>query len=110
MNFANAYQGQGLSLANTPELNEFSFKSLNDFKAAVEQIDIPVVKCHEIDNWAAENPDIASQKEQMEVSYVVGEISKEDLEAFLNDVYFPSVADAEAAYIETMNAYKAANG
>ena len=110
MNFANAYQGQALSLANTPELNEFAMNSLTAFQAAVEQIDIPVVKCPEIDNWAAENPDIASQKEQMEVSYVVGEISKEDLEAFLNDVYFPSVADAEAAYIETMNAYKAANG
>ena len=101
---------EDMSVADKPELNEFAMNSLTAFQAAVEQIDIPVVKCPEIDNWAAENPDIASQKEQMEVSYVVGEISKEDLEAFLNDVYFPSVADAEAAYIETMNAYKAANG
>lgn len=110
MNFANAYQGQPLSLANTPELNDFTLKSINDFKAAVEQINIPVVKCPEIDNWASENPDIATQKEEIEIKYVVGEIDKAALEAFLNDVYFPSVADAEKAYIETMNAYKAANG
>ena len=107
MNFANTYQGQPLSLANTPELNEYALNAINEFKAEVDWIDIPALKCPEIDNWAAENPDIATQKEQMEVSYVVGEISKEEFETFLNDVYFPSVADAEQAYIETMNAYEA---
>ena len=106
MNFANTYQGQPLSLANTPELNEYCLNAITDYKAAVDWIDIPAVKCPEIDNWASENPDIATQKEQMEVSYVVGETSKEDFEAFLNDIYFPSVADAEQAYIEIMNNYK----
>ncbi|MFQ8831703.1 MAG: hypothetical protein ACLR7U_01565 [Ruthenibacterium lactatiformans] len=33
MNFANAYQGQALSLANTPELNEFAMNSLTAFQA-----------------------------------------------------------------------------
>lgn len=103
MNFANAYQGQTLSLANTPALNTFALESLASYKATVEQIDIPVVKCPEIDNWASENPDIATQKEEIEVKYVVGEAEKAELEAFLNDVYFPSVADAEKVYTETMN-------
>lgn len=107
MNFANCYMGQPLSLANTPELNEYALNTINNFKATVEQVDIPALKCAEIDNWASENPDIATQKEQMEVSYVVGEISKEELQAFLDDVYFPSIADAEKIYVDMMTEYAA---
>ena len=107
MNFANCYMGQPLSLANTPELNEYALNAINNFKATVEQVNIPALKCAEIDNWASENPDIATQKEQMEVSYVVGEISKEELQAFLDDVYFPSIANAEKIYIDMMTEYAA---
>ena len=106
MLFRSVCKGERLTLANTPELNEYCLNAITDYKVEVDWINIPAVKCPEIDNWASENPDIATQKEQMEVSYVVGETSKEEFEAFLNDIYFPSVADAEQAYIEIMNNYK----
>lgn len=105
MNFANAYHGATLSPASTPELSAYTTDIIEAFKAEVEQIDIPAVKCEEIDNWASENPDIASKKEELEVKYVVGEISLEEFQAFLDNEYFPSVEAAEAVYVEFMKEY-----
>ncbi len=109
MSFCNAYDGMPAILASTPELAATTKAIYDEFDAAVNTIVIPTIKCPEIDNWAAENPDIASKKESMEVSYVCGEVSREDYEAFLNDEYFPSIEEAEKIYIETMKAYDAAH-
>ena len=107
MNIANAYDNKLLSFSGDPEINEITAKNFDKFMEEVEQIQIPTVKCPEIDNWAAEYPDIATQKQEIEVSYVVGEVDKEEFEAFLNDVYFPSVAEAEEAYLAKMAEYEA---
>ena len=42
----------------------------------------------------------------MEIKYVVGEISLEEFEAFLNSKYFPAWEEAEAEYIEYMESLK----
>ena len=109
MCIAAAYQGKGATYGNTQEAADAISTIREDALSKVDQINIPPVRCEEIDTWAGNNPDISAKKETMEVKYVVGEISKEEFEAFLNNEYFPNVAEAEAAYIETMEAYEAAN-
>ena len=109
MSFASALDGLPATLGSTPELAEITKQIYDEYDAAVDTIQIPVVKIPEIDNWAAENPDIASKKEELEVSYVCGKISREEYEDFLTNTYFPSIEEAEKIYIETMNAYAAAN-
>lgn len=109
MTFAAALDGLPATLGSTPELAEITKNIYDEFDAAVDTINIPSLKIPEIDNWAGENPDIASKKEELEVSYVCGKISREEYEDFLNNTYFPSIADAEKIYIDTMNAYAAEN-
>lgn len=106
LNFANAYEGLGLAPADTPERIDYAMDVINNFEAAVDQIDIPSVKSPKADNWPADNPDIQTKKTELEIKYVVGEIEKEDLQAYLDDTYFPSVEEAETEYKEVMAAYK----
>lgn len=109
MNFANAYMDEPAVYSSSPEDSELMKKIYEEFDNSVDQINVPVVKCPEIDNWSANNPDIASKKEELEVKYVCGEVSREEFENFLNNTYFPSIEDAEKVYIDTMKAYDAAH-
>lgn len=105
MTVAWAYDGLLLSPSDTPEKIAYCMDEIKNFDAAVEWVDVPTVSTPKLANWAAENPDIASKKSEMEVKFVVGEISIEDFRKFLNDEYFPSVAEAGEEYIQIMNAY-----
>ena len=103
MTIANTYEGMGLSPSDTPEKIAFCLQEIKDFDAAVNWIDLPAKASPLLTNWAAENPDMATKKEEMEESFVVGEISLDEFQSFLENEYYPSVADAEAEFVQYMN-------
>ena len=105
MTIAWAYDGLLLSPSDTPEKIAFCMKEIEDFDAAVDWVDVPTVSTPKLTNWKAENPDMATRKSEMEVKFVVGEISLEEFQKFLEDEFYPSVAEAEEEYIQVMNAY-----
>lgn len=63
---------------------------------------VPAIRTPLYSSWGAENPDLLKEFQEMEVKYVVGEISLEEYEEFLNNKYFPAWEEAEAEYIEYM--------
>ena len=103
MNIANAFDGAPISPSDTPEKTEYTMNEFKEFDSAVELVEVPVVKVPELGNWAAENPDIASKKTELETKFVVGEITLEELQDFLNTEYFPNVEESEKIYIAKMN-------
>ena len=67
---------------------------------------MPSIRTPKYSSWGADHPDLQKEFQEMEIKYVVGEISLEEFEAFLNSKYFPAWEEAEAEYIEYMESLK----
>jgi putative aldouronate transport system substrate-binding protein len=107
MAIANAYEGLTVSFGSSEEGAAYNKAEIEEYDATVESIYAPSVQVPLIKSWSGDNPDLATKKSELEVKFVVGEITLEEFQDFLDNEYFPSIADAEAQYIEVMNAYAA---
>lgn len=105
MTIANAINGSGAIIegADTPEKYN-KFKS--DFEAAqkkVQVVNLPAVRSPKILNLNTTIPDMVKKKDEQEVAYIIGKITLEQFKDFLENEWYPAVADAEQEYIDAMN-------
>jgi ABC-type glycerol-3-phosphate transport system substrate-binding protein len=106
MTVANALEGIQAALDRDPQVALSINQQLTGYLAAVEEIPLPVYRLPEQEEFNQKNPDLITQKDQMETKYVVGEIRLEELKAFINNEWLPKYAPVEAAYLKLMAARK----
>jgi ABC-type glycerol-3-phosphate transport system substrate-binding protein len=99
-----AYEGVFAFCSNDEKINDYYTKSLNNYTSQVQDIPIPSVTLPEWDSFRANNPDLVTRKEELENKYVIGEISQNELKAFINNEWLPRSAQYEAAYLKLMAA------
>lgn len=105
MTIANAIDGVGSIIENadtTDRVNKFK----TDYEAAMKQVtvvNVPAVRASKIMNLNASIPDMVKKKDDMEVKFIIGDISLQQFKDFLEKEWYPATADAEKEYIDTMN-------
>lgn len=104
--FSYAYNGIIASPGDTEEkVNRFN-KDLKNYLSKTKEINVPSIKAPKLDLFGADNPDLVKKKDEMETKYVTGEITLEQLKAFIDKEYLPRIADAEKEYVEIMKSLK----
>jgi ABC-type glycerol-3-phosphate transport system substrate-binding protein len=101
-----AYEGQVASISNNANIANWYQRNLNDYLSKVEEIPVPSIKLVEWDTFRANNPDLLTRKEELENKYVIGDISQNELRAFINSEWLPKSAEYEAAYLKIIAAIK----
>lgn len=100
--FANALAGApALQGGSTPEMIQKWQKEAGAAEAATRKCYFGFTKM--LDTLGADHPDEVSALNILEVRYVTGEVSQDELLAYIKDTYLPTVADiadAFAAYME----------
>lgn len=104
--FTFAYARHGMTCiiegGDTPERVQTFHEQFDPVKESCNFTTVPAIRTPLYSSWEAENPDLLKEFQEMEVKYVVGEISLEEYEEFLNNKYFPAWEEAEAEYIKYM--------
>ncbi len=106
--FANAYQGK-------PALQGGSTKALIDkWQVEAGAAEAATTKCYfgftkMLDKIGAEFPDEVSALNSLEVRYVTGEVSFDELQAYINDTYAPATASIAQEFADYMQANPARN-
>lgn len=95
--------------ATTEERLDKYYEDFNAMEAAVTVNRIPSIKAPLMTTFGADNPDLVTRLNELEVQYIVGEIELEAFEAFLNDTYIPAAQEMNDEYVEWMEAYESAN-
>lgn len=105
MTFANAINGSGAIIEGADTIEKYT-KFKTDFENAqrlVTTVNLPAVRSPKILNLNSTIPDLVKKKDDQEVAYICGKITLEQFKAFLENEWYPAVADAEQEYIEDMN-------
>jgi putative aldouronate transport system substrate-binding protein len=108
---AYAYKGKIAILPNgntDARLKVFN-DQYNEMIKSVKEVRLPSitsVTCPQLTNFSTTNPDILKECGTYSVKYIVGEITLEQFQDFLNNKYFPKIADAEKEYVAYMNSLK----
>jgi hypothetical protein len=97
-----AYEGVFAFCSNDEKINDYYIKSLNNYTSQVQDIPVPSIQLPEWDDFRANNPDLVTRKTELENKYVIGEISQNELKAFINNEWLPKSAQYEAAYLRLM--------
>lgn len=110
--FANAYQGTTLSsVKEGDEVSlakfEFNLQEKADALEQVELVTLPATTFPKYVEFQTNNVDLINKLETMEENFVTGNVSEEDFVAFLENEWYPAIADAEEEYIQIMNEYAA---
>jgi putative aldouronate transport system substrate-binding protein len=108
---AYAYKGQIAILpnGNTEERLKTWNDQYNEMMKTAKNVKLPginVSQCPKLSNFSTTNPDILKELGTNSVKYIVGEISLDQYQDFLNQQYFPAIADAESEYVAYMNSLK----
>jgi putative aldouronate transport system substrate-binding protein len=106
MTVSYAYEGQMAAVSNQANIADHYQRSLNNYLSAVEEISFPPVLLPELDTFNMNNPDLITRKGELENKYVIGDISLDELKAFINNEWLPKAAAYEAAYLKLMAARK----
>lgn len=106
--FAYAHGGQTCIIegGDTKERVDAFHAMFDPVKERCNYAHVPSIRTPKYSSWGADHPDLQKEFQEMEIKYVVGEISLEEFEAFLNSKYFPAWEEAEAEYIEYMESLK----
>lgn len=94
-------EGDRLSLDRAEYAAGSNFRALESTK----RVEVPVVSAPGIASWEAEHPGLAEEKGEMEERFVRGEIDRETFLRFMEDVFYPAIAEAEEEYVRVMEAY-----
>ena len=95
-NISVTYKGQPayISLCDTPEkLAEYN-KGITNYLEKVKVVDVPNVVDAKLIQLKANEPDLFTKMDQMEVQYITGEITLDELKDFINNTYLPKTAEA----------------
>jgi ABC-type glycerol-3-phosphate transport system substrate-binding protein len=106
MTVAFAYEGKGPSVSTLPAVTDWYNKNLESYLANVVEISVPTIKLPELDVFNANNPDLITRKTELENKYIIGEISQDELKAFINNEWIPRYAVVETAYLKAVAARK----
>lgn len=82
---------------NEARVEKFN-KDFDSVLSVVELVETPTIKSDLVNNFDADNPDLITQRSEMETSFVVGEIDRATFEDFMNNTYIPAAAEMEAEY------------
>lgn len=93
-----------ISLCDTQEKLDKYYKDLNQYLEKVEEINVPAVTSPKMIALMASNPDLFKKRDQIEVQYVTGDVSLEELQQFINNEYLPKTAEANAEYAQLLEA------
>lgn len=109
---ANAYQG--VTLTRIKEGDEASAAKAEYNKAEkaaiseqVDFVEVPALTFPKLVEFNNNNVDLVEKLANMEENFVTGNVSEEDFVAFLEDEWYPAIAEAEEEYIQIMNEYAA---
>lgn len=80
------------------------YKEKSAYMKVTKDVNLSRVASPKITQWKTNNPDIIKKLGEYETKYVVGEISLTEFKKFLDNEYFPSVADAEKEITELAKA------
>jgi putative aldouronate transport system substrate-binding protein len=106
MPIAASFGGKGLTLYETPEKGAKAAKDTNFYLSKIKEVEVPVVKAPKLDDFKTANPDLVKKKNELEIKYVTGDVTMDQLKSFLEKEYFPKIADAEKEYLEIMKNIK----
>ena len=82
---------------NEARVEKFN-KDFDAVLAVTELIETPTIKSNLVNNFDADNPDLITQRSEMETAFVVGEIDRAAFEDFINNTYIPAAAAMEEEY------------
>lgn len=85
-----------VSLCDTPEKLAKYKKGLDNYLSKTKIEKIPNVVAPELIKLKSEQPDIFTKMDQKEIQYVTGEITLDELKAYVEDVYLPKTEEAYA--------------
>ena len=101
--FANAYEGRAPILGGTTaEDSEIWYRDASAANARTKKCFFGFTKM--LDELGTEFPDEVSALNSLEVRYITGEVTFEELESYINDVYAPKTAGIAAQLAEYMAA------
>lgn len=96
-----------ISLCDTPEKLAKYNSGLENYLSKTEVIDIPNVVASKLIQLRSNEPDLFTKMDQMEIQYVTGEITLDELKDYINNTYLPKT---EEAYKEKGELLKEAYG
>ncbi|HIT09029.1 MAG TPA: extracellular solute-binding protein [Candidatus Merdivicinus faecavium] len=82
---------------NEARVEKFN-KDFDAVLAVTELIETPTIKSNLVNNFDADNPDLITERSEMETAFVVGEIDRAAFEDFINNTYIPAAAAMEEEY------------
>ncbi|UQZ83083.1 Lipoprotein LipO precursor [Paenibacillus konkukensis] len=105
MTLANAINGEPALIENadTPERLSKYKAQLDDAMKLMTVINVPAVRSPKILNLNQTIPDLVKKKDDQEMKYILGAISLQQFQGFLEKEWYPATADAEKEYIDYMN-------
>lgn len=104
--FTVTYQGEPayISLCDTPEKLEKYNTEFERYLSATTEYSVPSVTSPKYIALQASNPDLFKKRDQMEIQYVTGEISLEELQSFIEGEFLPATAEADQEKAELLKA------
>lgn len=78
-------------------------------KKSIKEVDLAPVtamNCPKLSNFSTTNPDDTKTYSSNTVKYIIGEMTLDQYKSYLNNTYFPKIADAEKEYVNYMNGLK----
>ena len=96
-----------ISLCDTAEKLQKYNNELDNYLAKTEIKSIPSVVATKLIQLKADDPDLFTKMDQMEIQYITGEISLEELKDYVDNTYLPKTREA---YAEKAELIKAASG
>lgn len=102
--YAYAYNGNSAMIENgdtTERVKKYN-DDLNAAKKIIKEVTLPSVKSPKLVNLNSTNPDDVKKLAEMEIKYIVGEITIEQLKDYLTKEYYPKVDEAEKEYLDVM--------
>jgi hypothetical protein len=94
---------------DTPARAKLYNDAYENLMATTKIVELPVVNavtCPKLINFGTTNPDDVKARDETFARYITGDISRAQLESYLNNQYFPRVAEAEKEYVDYMNSLK----
>ncbi|MBE5041145.1 extracellular solute-binding protein [Ructibacterium gallinarum] len=104
--FAVTYQGEPayISLCDTPEKLEKYNQELERYLSVTTEKNVPTITSPKYITLQANNPDLFKKRDQMEIQYVTGEITLEELKSFIEGEFLPATAEADQETAEMLEA------
>lgn len=93
-----------ISLCDTPEKLEKYNNGLSNYLSQTTVKEIPSVVAPKLIQLKADNPDLFTKMDQMEIQYVTGEITLDELKEYINNEYLPKTEEAYAEKAELLKA------